>query len=109
MSSNENQPNDIQQVTAFFDTVPKKDFLAVLKHFAHGISRAYNEIYCIDRSPGSISNGVAFGIGNNEVEVPNKELRAQIDKACFKYLQEAPQDHAAVQNLLTAINLRFPD
>jgi len=107
MVNNQNQPAAIWQVKTFFNAVPKSDFLAVLQHFSVGISRSYNEIYCIDRAPGKVAEGVSFGALDNEITLSNKDFLAQLEKECATYLQDMPQDYDEVQQLLVKIKARF--
>lgn len=106
--SDKDQPNGIWQVKAFFNAIPKEDFIEILKHFSDGISRSYNEIYCIDREPGSIANGISFGVTHEEITLSNKDFLAYLEKACADYLQEMPQERMVVHGLLAKIKLRFP-
>lgn len=103
----QHQPNEVFQVKAFFNAVPKRDFLEVLQHFSEGISRSYNEIYCIDRAPGQIADGIAFGVVEDEVVLSNKDFLVQLEKECAAYLQDTPQNYNEVQQLLVKIKARF--
>ena len=108
MALNQNMLNDIWQVKAFFNAVPTRDFLAMLKHFSEGISRSYNGVYCIDRAPGSIAEGIFFGVMNEEVKLSNQDFLAYLEKACTDYLQNMPQESEEVRRLLANSKLRFP-
>lgn len=103
----EDQTKEVWQATAFFDAIQKKDFLEVLTHFSRGISRSYNETYCVDRSSGSISDGITFGVMNNEVTLSNVDFLICLEKRCKLYLKDEPKDQSKVESLLKDVKLRF--
>lgn len=99
--------SDLMPVQAFFNVIPERSFLEVLRSFSHGVGASFDDCHCEfpgDQEPEDDPfQGVLFALYEQEVILDNKEFLDCLKIVCGSFVESRPDLKDDVMKGLEAV------